>query len=76
MAVADRNGLPVAVCVESATPHEVKLATNTLAQMVAPEAPQNLIDDNAHDSDNLMLRSRRWRMWLRQYGIEMIAPPP
>jgi len=25
MAVADRHGLPVAVCVESATPHEVKL---------------------------------------------------
>lgn len=36
MAVADRQGLPVAICVESATPHEVKLATNTLVQMVIP----------------------------------------
>src|SRR5262249_18553594 len=25
MAVADRNGLPITVCTESATPHEVKL---------------------------------------------------
>ena len=36
MAVADRHGLPVALCVESATPHDVKLATNTLVQMVIP----------------------------------------
>ena len=53
MAVADRNGLPVAVCVESATPHEVKLATSTLFQMVIPDAPQSLIGDNAYDSDKL-----------------------
>ena len=53
MAVADRNGLPVAACVESATPHEVKLATNTLVQMVIPDAPKNLIGDNAYDSDKL-----------------------
>jgi hypothetical protein len=39
MAVADRHGLPVAICVESATPHEVKLATNTLVEMVIPDAP-------------------------------------
>jgi len=67
MAVADRHGLPVAVCVESATPHEVKLATNTLVQMVVPDVPQNLIGDNAYDSDKLDRE-------LRQYGIELIAP--
>jgi hypothetical protein len=39
IAVADRHGLPVAVCVESATPHEVKLALPTLIQIVIPEAP-------------------------------------
>jgi hypothetical protein len=64
MAVADRHGLPVAICVESATPHEVKLATNTLVQMVIPEAPQNLIGDNAYDSDKLNSE-------LRRYGIEL-----
>ena len=34
MAVADRHGLPVAVSIESATPHEVKLAESALLQMV------------------------------------------
>ena len=66
MAVADRHGLPVAICVESATPHEVKLATSTLVQMLIPEAPQNLIGDNAYDSDKLDAE-------LRYYGIELIA---
>jgi len=67
MAVADRHGLPVAIYVESATPHEVKLATSTLVQMVIPEAPQNLIGDNAYDSDKLDAE-------LKCYGIEVIAP--
>ncbi|MFZ1138480.1 MAG: IS5 family transposase [Candidatus Sulfotelmatobacter sp.] len=67
MAVADRHGLPVSVCVESATPHEVKLATSTLVQMIVSEAPQNLIGDNAYDSDKLDTE-------LRRYGIELIAP--
>ena len=35
--------------------------------MVIPEAPQNLIGDNAYDSDKLDTE-------LRRYGIEMIAP--
>ena len=48
MAVADRHGLPVAVCIESATPHEVTLATSTLVQMVIPEAPQNVIGATTH----------------------------
>jgi transposase len=67
MAVADSHGLPVAVAVESATPHEVKLAESTLVQMIIPEAPQNLIGDNAYDSDRLDAR-------LRSYGIELISP--
>jgi len=65
MAVADRHGLPVSICVETATPHEVKLATNTLVQMVIPDAPQNLIGDNAYDSDKLDSE-------LRKYGIERL----
>lgn len=67
MAVADCHGLPVSICVESATPHEVKLATSTLIQMIVSEAPQNLIGDNAYDSDKLDTEHRR-------YGIELIAP--
>jgi hypothetical protein len=67
MVVADPNGLPVSVCAESAIPHEVTLAMSTLLQMVIPYAPQNLIGDNAYDSDRLDAE-------LRFYGIEVIAP--
>jgi transposase len=67
MAVADSHGLPVAIAVESATPHEVKLAESTVVKIVIPDAPQNLIGDNAYDSDKLDAR-------LRKYGIEMISP--
>lgn len=67
MAVADRHGLPVSIYVDSATPHEVRLATSTLVRMIVPEAPQNLVGDNAYDSDKLDGE-------LRQYGIELIAP--
>jgi len=67
MAVADCHGLPVAVFVESATPHEVKLAESALVQMVIPEPPQNLVGDNAYDSDKLHTK-------LRSYGIELISP--
>lgn len=37
MAVADRNGLPVSLYIESATPHEVTLAMSTLLHPVVPE---------------------------------------
>ena len=67
MAVADRHGLPIAVHIESATPHEVKLAVPTLVEMVIPEAPQNLVGDNAYDSDKLDSE-------LSQYGIQLISP--
>ena len=68
MAAADCHGLSVSVFVESATPHEVKLAESTLVQMVIPEPPQNLIGDNAYDSDKLDTK-------LRTYGIELISTP-
>ena len=67
MAVADRHGLPVAVHIESATPHDVKLVVPTLGQMVIPEAPQNLVADNAYDSDKLDSE-------LSRYGIQLISP--
>jgi hypothetical protein len=49
MAVADRHGVPVSI--ESATPHEVKLANSTLVQMFVPDARRHLVGDNAYDSD-------------------------
>lgn len=39
MAVADSHGLPVSLCIESASPHEVKLISPTLVEMVIAESP-------------------------------------
>jgi transposase len=47
----------------------VKLVVLAQVQMVIPEASQNLIGDNAYDSDKLDEE-------LDRYGIELIAPQP
>jgi hypothetical protein len=53
MAIADRRGLPVAVHVESATPHEVTLVHATLARRFVRQQPVRLTGDNAYESDSL-----------------------
>ncbi len=67
MAVADGNGFPVAVHAASASPHEVTLVADTLAQVLTHEQPARLIGDKAYDSDPLDAK-------LASDGIEMIAP--
>lgn len=67
MAMADSAGLPISVCVTSASPHEVTLVEETLDVNFAPGRPQRLIGDRAYDSDGLDRR-------LAELGIEMIAP--
>jgi transposase len=67
MAVADGAGLPLAISIESASPHEVRLVEGTLEKRFVEEAPQRLIGDRAYDSDPLDER-------LREQGIELIAP--
>ena len=67
MAVADRTGLPIAISVESASPHEVGLVERTLERRFTQERPKRLIGDRAYDSDPLDER-------LRKLGIEMIVP--
>jgi transposase len=47
MAIADRQGRPVAVHVENATPHEVTLVHATLAERFVSQLPARLIGDNA-----------------------------
>jgi transposase len=68
MAIVDRHGLPLAVSVASASPHETKLVEATLQQRFLPEVPAKMIGDRAYDSERLdqQLRDR--------YGIELIAP--
>ncbi len=67
MAVADASGLPLALYLESASPHEVTLVESTLEQSHIDGTPQRLIGDKAYDSDPLDER-------LSEQGIEMIAP--
>jgi transposase len=67
MAMADRAGLPLAVHVAAASPHEVTLVEPTLAACVVDARPEHLIRDKAYDSD---LRDER----LAEEGIELIAP--
>lgn len=67
MAVADRSGLPLALHIDSASPHEVTLVEKTLATTFVGDLPERLIGDRAYDSDRL-------DEMLRDGGVEMIAP--
>lgn len=68
MAIADRSGLPLAVWIASASPHEVTLVEQTLDQGLLDEEPERLIGDKAYDSDGLDAKLREER------SIELIAP--
>ena len=68
MAISDGHGLPLAVHVASASPHETKLVEATLEQRFFADLPKRLIGDRAYDSDRLDERL------MNHYGIEMIAP--
>jgi transposase len=68
MAIADRSGLPIAISIASASPHECTLVEATLAKRFIAATPQRLIADRAYDSDPLAAR-----LW-QQQRIELIAP--
>ena len=68
MAISDRHGLPLAIHVASASPHEVKLVDATLAARFVKELPTRLIGDRAYDSDRLD------QHLAKTYDIELIAP--
>ena len=67
MAIADRSGLPIALHVDSATPHEVTLVRKTIEARFLVQLPKRIIGDKAYDSDPLDEE-------LAALGIEMIAP--
>src|SRR5687768_9945027 len=67
MAISDRHGLPLAIHVASASPHEVTLVDATLAASFLDTLPTRLIGDRGYDSDRLDAHLRE------TYGIEMIA---
>ena len=68
MAIADRHGLPVAVHVVSASPHEATLVELTLQRRFLRQTPERLIGDRAYDSDPLDQRVNE------RFRVKMIAP--
>jgi transposase len=74
MVLADGEGIPLGVRLESASPAEVTLAEVTLGEVSVPQPrgrprqkPERVIADAGYDSDPLRRR-------LRKRGIELIAP--
>jgi transposase len=67
MAICDRHGLPVAVHLASASPHEVRLVVPTLEARFLADLPSRLIGDRGYDSDPLDATLQR------DFGIELIA---
>ena len=67
MAVADRNGLPIAVRIAGGERGETTLVEETLDDCFLDELPSNLVGDKAYDSTKLDIA-------LKKRGIEMIAP--
>lgn len=67
MAISEQRGLPVAVSIASASPHEATLVLATLRERFVAERPERLIGDKAYDSDPLDAK-------LSHCGIALIAP--
>ena len=75
MVVSDGHGIPLAVNVASASPHEVTLIEPTLERVCVPrpgrgrprKRPKRLLYDVAADSDPLRRR-------LARRGIELVCP--
>lgn len=63
MGIADAHGLPLAVDVGSASPHEVTLVEATLETCFLDERPRRLVEDKAYDSDPLDARLTEERGW-------------
>jgi transposase len=68
MAIADASGLPVAVDIQSASPHEIKLVEATIKSRFIKKAPKRMIGDKAYDSDPVDQRL------LKEHGTQLIAP--
>ena len=68
MAITDALGLPIAIGIASASPHEVTLVEETLDNAFLADAIHRLIGDKAYDSNALD------EHLLEERGIELIAP--
>jgi transposase len=68
VAATDGRGLPLAVGIASASPHETKLIEATLDESLIDELPARLIGDKAYDADKL-----DERLWSER-GLTLISP--
>jgi transposase len=68
MALADSNGLPLAVCIDGGNRHDVVLTDRTLDSAFVDELPGKLIGDMAWDS------GKHQRSLAEERNIELIAP--
>ena len=68
MALADRDGLPLAVHIASGTRHDSVLTERTLDDAFVEELPPRIIGDKAWDGSALQARL------LEERGIDLIAP--
>ncbi len=68
MAISDGHGLPLAVHVASASPHETKLVAPTIERRLLTETPERFTADRAYDSDPLDAQI------CERFGVQLIAP--
>ena len=68
MAIADRDGLPISICIADGSRHDVALTDLALDEAFVDELPKNLIGDKAWDSGKHQKYLRNER------NIELIAP--
>lgn len=68
MAITDAHGLPIGVCVASASPHEVNLVEQTLDALFVDEALVKPIGDKAFDSNSADEQLEK------QCCVELVAP--
>lgn len=64
MAVVDGRGLPIGIRVYSASPHEVKLAEETVKSIPVKKKLERIIGDRAYSSKPL---SERLFAWLNNF---------
>ena len=69
MVLVERQGVPLGICLASASPAEVTLVDATLAARLTPHPrkPHRLVGDRGYDSDGLRER-------LATRGISLISP--
>ena len=67
MGLADRNGLPISLGVNSASPAEVTLAKELILKRFVKPMPVRVIGDKAYDSDGLDQE-------LLKHGVRIISP--